>query len=275
MVKQLVRMLLVTCGCASIGLVGLACVDTPEARGPWHGWSTLQLKAKSVPLLRGKVELRVSEDGHGKWLETTTSARFFGATIARSETITLLDPVTGRTREYRSYSRKKGRHYVFGKTGYTVDKLRRSKNEDEPWVVKTSKAFDYPGTEEGRAASRLFDYYGMLLNLDDLGLDAPGDEVEVQIATSDGPEAYRIRVNEIRDGARAFTDLRTGKKTELPARELRLTVSPTDPESEEGFLNMEGETEIWVEAGSKTLLEIVGKVPNVPGKVRLVLSAMG
>jgi hypothetical protein len=38
---------------------------------------------------------------------------------------------------------------------------------------------------------------------------------------------------------------------------------------------MKGETQIWVEAETKTLLEIVGKVPNVPGKVKLVLSAMG
>jgi hypothetical protein len=38
---------------------------------------------------------------------------------------------------------------------------------------------------------------------------------------------------------------------------------------------MEGETEIWVERRSKTLLQINGRVPNVPGEVRLVLSEMG
>ena len=38
---------------------------------------------------------------------------------------------------------------------------------------------------------------------------------------------------------------------------------------------MEGETEIWVEAESKTPLEIVGKIRKVPGKVRLVLREMG
>jgi hypothetical protein len=38
---------------------------------------------------------------------------------------------------------------------------------------------------------------------------------------------------------------------------------------------MDGETEVWVEARSKTPLEIVGKVPRVPGTVRLVLAALG
>ena len=61
----------------------------------------------------------------------------------------------------------------------------------------------------------------------------------------------------------------------LLAREFRLAVVPADPGSEEGFLKMEGEVEIWVEAETGTLLEIVGKVPRVPGKVRLVLAELG
>ena len=40
------------------------------------------------------------------------------------------------------------------------------------------------------------------------------------------------------------------------------------------FLNMKGETEIWVEASSKTPLEISGHVPKA-GRVVLRLAAMG
>ena len=61
----------------------------------------------------------------------------------------------------------------------------------------------------------------------------------------------------------------------LTAKELRLVISPGDPEAEKGFLGMQGETEIWVEAESKTPLEIVGKIPKIPGKVRLILTEMG
>ena len=115
----------------------------------------------------------------------------------------------------------------------------------------------------------------MLIHLRDVPLDAPGDEVTLHVATSRGPEAYRIQVSEARNSERSFLDLGRQEKVTLPVREFRLTVSPTDPAAQEGFLKMEGAVEIWVEAESKTLLEIRGKVPRVPGKVKLALKALG
>jgi hypothetical protein len=274
-VKLPTRSIIAASSLAPLLLAGAACVDAPEARSPWHSWTTLRLKARSVPLLRGRVELRLSEDVGGRRLETSTTASFIGARIARSETTTLLDSVTGRTKEYRSYSSKKGRRYMFGEQGYTVEKLRRAKRSDDDWEVTSTKEFPYPGSDDSGQTHRLYDYYGMLLDLGAAALDAPGDEIMLYVATSKGPQAYRIRVDESRLGERTFQDLATGKKTKLPSREFRLTVAPADPKAEEGFLNMEGDLEIWVEAETKTLLEIVGKVPKVPGKVKLVLSAMG
>jgi hypothetical protein len=81
-------------------------------------------------------------------------------------------------------------------------------------------------------------------------------------------------VHESRSGERTYRDLATGEKTTLPARELRLTVDPVDPTAEAGFLKMKGSVEVWVEARTKTPLEIAGDVPKVPGGIRLVLSAM-
>ena len=61
----------------------------------------------------------------------------------------------------------------------------------------------------------------------------------------------------------------------IPVDELRLRVTPEDPErSDSGFMNMEGETELWVEAHSKVPLEISGKVPKVPGRVVIRLSGL-
>jgi hypothetical protein len=252
----------------------VACVDAQEAVSPWESWDTLRLKARSAPLMRGSVELRVSEGAEGRRLETSTRASFLGATIARSQTTTLLDATTGRPKESHSYTKKKGRRYVFGPSGYTVEKLRptRSDDGDEAWEVTTTREFTY---SEDDATTPLFDYYGMLLHLGDLGLDTPGDEVTLRVATSKGPQAYRLSVSDMRTGERVFTDLTTGEKTTLPTREFRLAVVPADPESEEGFLKMEGEIEIWVEAETGTLLEIVGKVPKIPGKVKLVLAELG
>jgi hypothetical protein len=269
------RPTIAACVLAPLLFAVAACVDAPEARSPWHGWTTLRMKAKSVPLLRGRVELRLSEDAGGRRLETSTSASFIGATIARSETTTLLDSVSGRTKEYRSQSSRKGRRYTFGEQGYVVEKLRRAKQGDDDWEVTSTQEFSYPRSDDSGSQRRLYDYYGMLLDLGAAALDAPGDETTLHVATSKGPQAYRIRVEESRLGERAFKDLKTGQMTKLPAREFRLTVAPADPKAAEGFLNMQGDLEIWVEAETKTLLEIVGKVPKVPGKVKLVLSAMG
>jgi hypothetical protein len=83
-----------------------------------------------------------------------------------------------------------------------------------------------------------------------------------------------VSVSESRTNQRSFTDLTSGETTTLSANEFRLSVTPAS-ETDEGFLNMEGAIEIWVEAETKTLLEIVGRVPKLPGKVKLVLSAMG
>lgn len=265
-------------GATAVGLAvlaGPACVDAAQARNPWLRWTTLRLEAQGVPLLTGQVVMQVTEGPDGRRLDTTTTARFLGATIARTTTTTLLDPVTGMTKEYRSSSRKRGRRYVFGKRAYTVEKLRPAEQGDEDWQVASRNEFPYPEANDGRGMQRLLDYYGMLLYLRQMELHAPGDEIELHVATSDGPELYRIRVSEIRSQERVITDAATGQDRPLTSRELRLTISPADPDSDEGFLNMEGEIQIWVEAESKTPLEIVGKIRKVPGTVRLVLAEMG
>ena len=256
-------------------LSGAGSVEPASASSPWLGWKTLRLKAKASALVRGHVELRVTEEAGAVRLETSTTARFLGATIARSETTTLLDRNTGRPREHRMQSKKKGRRYQFHDGGYRVEKLEPVKGPDggESWAVRWSHEYAAPGPDPG--GPPLFDYYGMLLQLRRLDLHAVGDEIEVLVATSHGPTAFRVTVSEARDAEREFTDLKTDTPRSLATRELRLTIAPTDPDAPGGFLDMEGETEIWVEAETKTLLEVVGKVPRVPGKVRLVLSELG
>ena len=107
-------------------------------------------------------------------------------------------------------------------------------------------------------------------------VERTGDETTLHVATSRGPRAFRIAVSESREGTRTFTDLATGHEQTVQLREFRLRIMPADPEQAgEGFLRMEGETEIWVEAESKAPLEISGKVPRVPGRVQLRLVAMG
>lgn len=263
---------LLACG----GLIGLACADLASSKDPWDNWSTLQLKAKAGPFFSGRVEMNIKDGPGGQRLETRSTAKFMGMTLARSQTETLFDETTGRTMAYRQSSQKRGRRYLFGDESYTVEKLKPPKRGDLPldeWEVKSLKEFSYP--REGETGSLPRDYYGMLLHLRDLGLDAQGDEAAIYVATSKGPKLFHVVVADSRTTDRKYIDLSTGTKKVEALRELRLRLTPGDPEVDEGFLNMEGETEVWVEAESKTPIEINGKIPKVPGRVKLLLSGMG
>lgn len=248
-----------------------------ESQTPWQSWKRLSLKAKAVPLFSGRVELRLDRRAGKTVFRTRTIARFIGARIAASETRTVLDAETGRTELYVSRTRKRARRYTFGEREYSVEKLRPDLGADEPldrWTVVQKQSHSYPVDDNGKTTP-VHDYYGMLLRLRDVELEQPGDEVVLHVATSKGPAPYRIRVTDARTSDWSYRNPALGARRTLPVRELRLRISPADPErADEGFLKMEGETELWVEAGSRTPLSLSGKIPKIPGRVRLVLTEL-
>lgn len=248
-----------------------------EGTSPWQSWSRLSLKAKAVPLFSGRVEMRLERQPGKTVFLTHTVARFVGARIAASDTRTVLDAATGRTELYVSRTRKRARRYTFGEREYTVEKLRPDAGADAPldrWTLTQKQTYPYPFDDRGQTTP-VYDYYGMLLRLGETALEGPGDEVVLHVATSKGPTPYRIRVTESRTSDWSYRNPSLGARRTMPVRELRLRISPADPDrADEGFLKMEGETELWVEAGSKTLLSLSGKVPKIPGRVRLVLTEL-
>jgi hypothetical protein len=258
-------------GLLACALVCAACTDGSGPRCRWESWNTLELEASAGILLSGSVVLNIEETAGGRRLETRAEASVFGATVGSSRTESILDPATGRTRSFRSTSGKRGRRYLFGERSYTVEKLAGPPGPEVPlddWEVESLEEFPYAGSD------RPYDYYGMLLHLRDLELNAPGDEATIHIATTDGPRSFGVRVAEQRTRQREYTDLATGETRTDSVDELRLRLVPDDG-IDEGFLAMEGEIEVWVEARSKTPIEIRGKVPKVPGTVRLLLTAIG
>lgn len=255
-------------------LWGSAWGPTYAEPAPWRNWRTLQMKVRSG-LFRGQVEMRLSDGPTGRRLDVQTVGRLLGKTVGRSSAVTTFGP-DGRVLDYTSSSKKRGRRFHFEEHGYTVEKIRPRGDASAPlsaWEVTSRTEFAYPKDTPGPPGT-LQDYYGMLLNLHAHKLAVPGDEVSLLVATSKGPRRYRVSVREQRTMARQFTDLATGKPTTVLLPELRLSIVPEDPANNEGFLSMEGETELWVESESKTLIEIGGKMPNV-GRVKLTLSAIG
>ena len=231
-----------------------------------------------MPLLSGRVWMHVTPGKHQVVLETETTARFFGARISTTRTKTVMDSATGLPKSYISWSAKRARRFTFGKDGYLVERLRpgpkNRKAAVSEWQVKTSERFDYPVDAAGKALP-VFDHYGMLLHLRETDLAKVGDELAVYVATSHGPTLYRIRVAELRAVEVQYRTLPENKRRTTVVREMRLEVVPADPErADEGFLKMKGETELWVESRSKTVLRIGGRAPKI-GKITLVLAEMG
>jgi hypothetical protein len=241
---------------------------------PWSSWTTIHLEARAMLLFAGHAEMSLSQHGGRRFLETQSRATFLGAALARTRTRTTIDLATGDTLEYWELSKEKGRRYTFGPEGYVVERLRPTKGHQDPvegWETTSRRQYAYPLGADG-ARVRVFDYYGMILHLREAALARPGDEVVLHVATSRGPRPYRIRVGEERRSKRRVRDLATGRPRTLEVRELRLRISPAETgEADEGFLKMEGETEIWVEADTRTLLEVDGKIPKVPGRVELAI----
>jgi hypothetical protein len=241
---------------------------------PWNDWSVLRLHARMGALGSGQFELRLSGDERKRIIETDARAKLVGVRVGRSRSLSILGR-DGHTERYEGYSRNRGRRYRFDDEQYKVEKLKSDRGFEAPpgdWEAYFTTEHPYP-TEDGRPL-RPFDYYGMLLHLREVGLDRPGDTVELYVATTGGPQPYRIEVVEERTHERSWIDLATGRPRSEKTHELRLTVTPADPaHAEEGFLKMQGQTEIWVEAESKAPVEIAGRVPRV-GHVRMKLEAM-
>jgi hypothetical protein len=258
---------------STLAVLALALVTAglaQDSREPWRDWTTLRMRARGVPMFSGQFEMR--REGKGR-LATSATARFLGATVARSRTETVFDAQRGTARHLR-HSKKHARRYVFEDTGYVAEKLVPPQggagSSIDTWRVVGSQRFDYPS-----GGARIFDHYGMLMRLGQERLTAVGDQVTILVATSQVPEPFTVRVADARRMERRLRHPQSGATQVAAIDELRLHVSPADPaKAGEGFLDMEGDTEIWVEAESKTPTEIEGKVPGV-GRVRLELVELG
>ena len=260
----------------ALWLFGSLAAVPKEGEARFSDWTVLRLKARKMLFFTGSVQLERVRTDAGERLESETVARFFGADINETRTVSRIGP-DGKPRRYESRTKKRGRLYLFDETGYTVQKFTPPKaGWDAPlasWSEVYSRRFEYPLDGEGRPQS-VVDYYTMIRSLAEAPLRQIGDEVVFWVATSDGPRDFTVTVSAERIGERKVRDANDRKK-KLRRREFRLRIAPRDPaNAREGFLSMEGETELWVDARTRTLLEVSGRVPKVPGRVVLTLNKL-
>lgn len=242
----------------------------------WPLWKEMRLKANTKLVISGHVDLMATPKGDTTHLETRIRGKLFGITIARTWTRSVVDSRTSLPSDYMAFSTKRGRHYIFGEDGYKVRFLDPPPGGEVPvedWTVTDVERHAYPRTPDGSGFEPVYDYYGVVLKLRSMDLDEIGDEETVYIATSDGPVPYALRVVESRDVVRKFRELPTKEKRSIAVTELMLKIIPLDPEEEQGFLGMEGETQVWIEKRTKTLVQISGRAPRV-GWIDIMLTQL-
>ena len=239
-------------------------------------WGYIKLKARGVPLMSGKLEVRRNAlDDGGEAMETYIVAKFMGAALTKRRTRTVIADDRG-VELFLDMQGKRGRRYRFHDTGYEVEKMlpKKKPTTDLPplgsdelpaWNITSLTPYDYPLDPTQGNPLPVYDH-SMLMRLHELPL-SPGESLEVRVATTEGPRSYEISLGEQRPGRRR---LRFGKsKKRIDTQEAMLKVRPLDPEAK--FLGMKGEVEVWVDAKTKTILSVSGKIPKVPGRVSLEL----
>ena len=269
-----------------------AAAKTP-ASAPLEGWTQLRYTTSKLLVFSGELTMNRSSSGDRTTVRTDSRATLLGAPFVDTWSVSTMDRKSGRPLDFLDVRpKKKAERYTFGDAGILhetlkprkqspndpLEKWRPSKKEtlslDAGSPAAATPAADPPAGVPPDPSRWVHDYISMIVRLHDLPLHKIGDEANVRVLTSKGAAPMRIRVSEVRDVRRDLADLATGKKSPATFHELRLRVTPLagSPSETKGFLNMEGETELWVDSATRTVMEISGEVPKVPGRVDIVLA---
>lgn len=266
------------------------------AAPPLDGWTRVRYTTSKLLVFSGELTMDRSSSADRTSVRTQTRAKLFGSPFVDTWSVSTMDRRTGRPLDFLDVRpRKKAERFTFGDAGILHETMKpRKESPDDPlerW--RTSKKETLPVDAQASSAARttaastappppaasgdpsrwVHDYIAMIVRLHDLTLRKTGDEATVRVLTSKGAAPMRIRVAAERDVRRDLTNLSTDKRTSATFHELRLRVTPLAGSSSDtkGFMNMEGETELWVDAATRTLMEISGEVPKVPGRVDIVI----
>jgi len=271
-------------------LSALAILSTPapvHAAGPapLEGWTRLRYTTNKLLVFSGELTMDRSTTGEKTVVRVDSRASLLGSSFVNSWSLSSMDRKTGRPLDFLDVRpKKKAERYTFNQGGVLHETLKpRSDAPDDPmerWRVSKRETLpEATGAQKtsnapGDASGWVHDYISMIVRLHDLPLRKTGDEANVRVLTGKGPAPMRIRVSEERDMKREIADLATGKKSSVLFHELRLRVTPLagSPSDTKGFLNMEGETELWIDAATRTVTEISGEVKKVPGRVDIVIA---
>ena len=254
---------------------GIASLGLATETGFLHHWNILRFETGPYFMFTAAVELRRSESAGLLVLETGTMGRRAGSLPVENRTRTIIDPDSGAMVETCKLSSSKCTRYRYENGLYLVESMppADSFKEAENGQIRTSWSFSLPLDESGRGPVQAVDFAALVYGLSGQPLFTTGDTVTQWLATSTGPREVKIRVAEEREYRRTCRDLNLKRYRTVNTRELLLRITPTDPEPRrEGFMGLMGPTSIWIDAETRTPLEVDGRLPNLPGHLELDLT---
>jgi len=258
---------IVQSGFSTLGLIREA--------GFLQDWNVLRFETGPYFMFTAVVELRRTVQSGFLLLETTTTGRRAGSRPVENRTRTTIELASGRLVETCKLSRAKCTRYRYEDGRYVVEFLAAAETFEEcaAGTVRSSRTFTLPLGGAGRGPVQAMDFAAMVYGLTRQPLHATGDTTTQWLTTSTGPREVRISVAEERSSRRTCRDLDLRRYRTVNTRELLVRITPVDREPRRtGFMGLMGPTSIWIDADTRTPLEVDGRLPNLPGHLELDLT---
>ncbi|MBD3868987.1 MAG: hypothetical protein IFK94_12745 [Acidobacteria bacterium] len=254
---------------------GFAALGLNRETGFLEDWNVLRFETGPYFMFTASAELRRTVQNGLLLLDTSTIGRRAGSRPLENRTRTTIDLSSGGIVETCKLARTKCIRYRYKNGCYVVEFLPFADSFEEAaaGTVRSSVSYSLPLDEAGRGPVQIVDFAALVYGLSRQPLYALGDTTTQWLATSTGPREVQIRVAEERKIRRTCRDLDLKRYRTVQTRELLVRVTPADQElGPTGFMGLMGPTAIWIDADTRTPVEVDGRLPNLPGHLELDLT---
>jgi len=244
----------------------------------WKNWRVLKFTTGPYLMFTASVEIRRWEGAGLLVLDTTTTSHTAGNSTQENHTRTTIDQTTGQVIETWKISDSRCTRFLYSEDRVTIEVLALKETTEatvEAADVLSRWTYAIPLDPTSGKPSPIIDFAALIIQLPNEPLFAVGQSTNHWLATSNGPQEVKVQVIQERDNVRTCEDLRDHRQRCIKTKELLLKISDRSVKPDNnGVVGMAGPVWLWVEAGSRTPLEIDGRLPHLKGHLELGLSCI-
>ncbi|MBI4161140.1 MAG: hypothetical protein HY509_01680 [Acidobacteria bacterium] len=266
-----------------------------EAGSPFaNGWRKIVLSGRKALVLHGEVTLTLSTTSYelqelsspagpipAVLLATESRMSLFGVPRVATRTSSYLRPPDYRSLEFIEVKEGRSAKRLLFQGGACRQVRTRPPRGRENLPVTEWEVYEdeelpllLPGGEPLPEGTALHDSYALLFLASRTDWEGAGGGGEFVVVSRGRPLRVAMRPGRRHETIRRIRNLSTGETLSRQLKEREVILAPVGDGGEEtGLLAMRGEVEVWVEEGSGALLEVSGKIPDVPGRTVLKIRA--